>query len=49
MEINKYLYEQKQKEKEAKKRQRENMVEQKEIRMGLNIDLHDLKNKGKSC
>lgn len=45
MEINKYLYEQKQKEKEAKKRQRENLVEQKEIRMGLNIDIHDLKTK----
>jgi translation initiation factor IF-3 len=45
MEMNKFLYEQKQKEKEAKKRQRENVVDQKEIRMGLNIDLHDLQTK----
>jgi translation initiation factor IF-3 len=45
METNKFLYEQKQKEKEAKKRQRENIVDQKEIRMGLNIDLHDLQTK----
>lgn len=45
MEINKYLYEIKQKEKEAKKRQRENLVDQKEIRMGLNIDTHDLETK----
>ena len=45
MEMNKFLYEQKQKEKEAKKRKRENVVDQKEIRMGLNIDLHDLQTK----
>lgn len=42
MELNKYLYEQKQREKEAKKKQRENAVEQKEIRMGLNIDSGDI-------
>ena len=45
METNKFLYEQKQKEKADKKRQRENIVDQKEIRMGLNIDLHDLQTK----
>ena len=45
METNKFLYEQKQKEKADKKRQRENVVDQKEIRMGLNIDLHDLQTK----
>lgn len=42
MELNKFLYEQKQREKEAKKKQRENAVEQKEIRMGLNIDVGDI-------
>jgi translation initiation factor IF-3 len=40
--LNKYLYEQKQRQKEAKKKQRENAVEQKEIRMGLNIDTGDI-------
>lgn len=45
VEINKYLYEQKQKEKAEKKRQRENLTDQKEIRMGLNIDVHDLQTK----
>ena len=45
VEMNKYLYEQKQKEKAEKKRQRENITDQKEIRMGLNIDVHDLKTK----
>lgn len=42
MELNKYLYEQKQREKEAKKKQREAVVETKEIRMGLNIDTGDI-------
>tara|TARA_R110002050_G_scaffold266391_2_gene407765 strand:+ start:24952 stop:25473 length:522 start_codon:yes stop_codon:yes gene_type:complete len=45
MEINKFLYEQKQKEKAEKKRQRENIVDQKEIRMGLNIDQNDMQTK----
>ena len=45
VEMNKYLYEQKQKEKAEKKRQRENLTDQKEIRMGLNIDVHDLQTK----
>jgi translation initiation factor IF-3 len=43
--LNKYLYEQKQREKEAKKKQRESKIETKEIRMGLNIDNHDLETK----
>ena len=42
MELNKYMYEQKQREKAAKKKQRESVVEQKEIRMGLNIDTGDI-------
>lgn len=45
VEMNKYLYEQKQKEKAEKKRQRDNITDQKEIRMGLNIDVHDLQTK----
>ena len=43
----KHLYEQKQKEKEAKKKQRESVVSQKEIRLGLNIGQHDLETKAK--
>lgn len=43
--LNKYLYELKQKEKLAKKKQRESVVETKEIRMGVNIDIHDLETK----
>lgn len=42
MELNKYLYEQKQREKAAKKKQREAAVETKEIRFGLNIDVGDI-------
>ena len=45
--LNKFLYEKKQREKEAKKRQRENAVEQKEIRLGINIEQHDLETKVK--
>lgn len=45
VEMNKFLYEIKQKEKEAKKKQRESTVEQKEIRMGLNIDKGDIETK----
>jgi len=45
VEMNKYLYEQKQKEKAEKKRQRENLTDQKEIRMGLNIDRNDMQTK----
>ena len=43
--LNKFLYEKKQREKEAKKKQREHKAEMKEIRMGLNIDNHDLETK----
>lgn len=45
VDVGKYIYEQKQREKEAKKKQRESVVEQKEIRMGLNIDKNDLQTK----
>ena len=44
-ELNKHIYELKQKEKLAKKKQRESIVETKEVRMGLNIDTHDLETK----
>jgi translation initiation factor IF-3 len=47
IDVNKYLYEIKQKEKETKKRQRESIVEQKEIRLGLNIGQHDLDTKAR--
>ena len=43
--LNKHLYELKQKQKLAKKKQRESIVEIKEIRMGVNIDIHDLETK----
>jgi translation initiation factor IF-3 len=43
--LNKHLYELKQKEKLAKKKQRESIVELKEVRMGLNIDTNDLNTK----
>ena len=42
VDLNKFIYEQKQREKTAKKKQRENAVEQKEIRMSLNIDVGDI-------
>jgi translation initiation factor IF-3 len=45
IDYNKFLYEVKQKEKEAKKKQRESIVEQKEIRMGLNIERGDIETK----
>lgn len=45
IDVGKYIYEQKQREKEAKKKQRESVVEQKEIRMSLNIDTNDLQTK----
>ena len=47
VELNKFLYEKKQSEKAAKKRQRENAVELKEIRLGINIETHDLETKAK--
>lgn len=45
VDLNKFLYEVKQKEKEAKKKQRESTVEQKEVRMGLNIERGDIETK----
>jgi translation initiation factor IF-3 len=47
VDLNKYLYEQKQKAKESKKRQRESATEQKEIRLGINTELNDLNTKAK--
>ena len=49
IDLNKHLYSLKQKEKLAKKKQRESVVENKEIRMGLNIDSHDLETKAKAA
>lgn len=49
IDLNKHLYSLKQKEKLAKKKQRESVVETKEIRMGLNIDSHDLETKAKAA
>jgi len=43
--LSKHIYAIKQKEKLAKRKQRESVVELKEIRMGLNIDTHDLETK----
>lgn len=45
VDLNKFLYERKQREKQAKKKQREAAVETKEIRMGLNIDVGDIQTK----
>ena len=44
MDYGKYLFEQAKREKEAKKKQR--VVEIKEIRLGLAIDVHDFETKG---
>ena len=49
IDMNKHLYSLKQKEKMAKKKQRESIVETKEIRMGLNIDSHDLETKARQA
>ena len=49
IDLNKHLYSLKQKEKLAKKKQRESVVETKEVRMGLNIDTHDLETKAKAA
>ena len=43
--LSKHIYAIKQKEKLAKRKQRESIVELKEIRFGLNIDKHDLETK----
>ena len=41
MDYNKFMYEKKKKTKEAQKKQREPMVETKEFRLSVNIDIHD--------
>lgn len=41
MDYNKFKYERKKKTKEAQKKQRETMVETKEFRLSVNIDIHD--------
>ena len=41
MDYNKFKYEKKKKSKEAQKKQRETMVETKEFRLSVNIDIHD--------
>ena len=41
MDYNKFKYEKKKKTKEAQKKQRESMVETKEFRLSVNIDIHD--------
>ena len=41
MDYNKFKYEKKKKTKEAQKKQRESMVETKECRLSVNIDIHD--------
>jgi translation initiation factor IF-3 len=45
IEINKFLYEKKQHEKQQKKKQRMAKVVRKEIRLGLNIEIGDLRTK----
>lgn len=47
--LNKYKYELKQRKKEAAKKQRESVSEQKEIRLGLNIDVNDLQTKARQA
>ena len=41
MDYNKFKYEKKKKTKEAQKKQRETMIETKEFRLSVNIDIHD--------
>ena len=41
MDYNKFKYEKKKKTKEAQKKQRETMIETKEFRLSVNIDVHD--------
>lgn len=49
IELNKYLYNLKQKQKEQKKAARASIVETKEIRLGINIDTGDLNTKAKQA
>lgn len=48
IDVNKFMYERKQRDKEAAKKARASVVEQKEIRMGLNIDQNDINIKAKN-
>ncbi len=47
MDYNKFKYEKKKKTKEAQKKQRETMIETKEFRLSVKIDVHDFENKSK--
>lgn len=49
MEVNKFLYEKKQRQKEAAKKARAAVIETKEIRMGLNIGQNDIDVKVKNA
>ena len=49
MDYNKFKYEKKKKTKEAQKKQRESMVETKEFRLSVNIDIHDFNTRVKNA
>ena len=49
MDYNKFKYEKKKKTKEAQKKQREAMVETKEFRLSVNIDIHDFNTRVKQA
>ena len=49
MDYNKFKYEKKKKTKEAQKKQREAMVETKEFRLSVNIDIHDFNTRVKNA
>lgn len=49
MDYNKFKYEKKKKTKEAQKKQRETMVETKEYRLSVNIDVHDFDTRVKNA
>lgn len=49
VELSKHMYELKQRAKELQKKQRESIVENKEVRLGLNIDKHDIETKAKQA
>ena len=49
MDYNKFKYEKKKKTKEAQKKQRETMIETKEFRLSVNIDIHDFDTRVKNA
>ena len=49
MDYNKFKYEKKKKTKEAQKKQRETMIETKEFRLSVNIDIHDFNTRVKQA